>query len=291
MRDQSKTLISAAFQKKLRRKVIQPNAVKTGFHSGKRKSRSAGQSLDFADFREYHPGDDVRQMDWNVYARTNKHYIKQFLDQRELSVVLYLDASLSMAHDAEKWLRLKQIAGALGCVSLLGEDRFSLIPVGSSTRPWLLKKGGGHAANLLSYLEGVESSQQTFAEGLAKTTLPKTSLSIVCSDFLEPVEPMLHALRKLHHRSDVWLLQLLSSSEVTPAYDGDVRLIDVETSNDVQVSMHERIIRKYEQKLKDHSGTLQQFALQRGMGWLSVSTDMSVEQIVLEAMVKQGWVK
>src|SRR5690606_27262037 len=101
---------------RLQKLKINVKTKKRGIHKGLRRSGKFGSSLEFSDFRQYQPGDDVRQIDWNVYGRTQKYYIKRYLDEQDISVAIYFDVSSSMRFIPSKWEMAKTLAASLGYV-------------------------------------------------------------------------------------------------------------------------------------------------------------------------------
>ncbi|TDQ40342.1 DUF58 domain-containing protein [Aureibacillus halotolerans] len=282
--------ISSSFRSQLRRRMLQARLTSSGLHKGQRRARTFGHSLDFSDYRAYHPGDDVRQMDWNVYARTQKYYIKRFLDEQELSVHLILDCSQSMAFDQQKWHRMKEITAALGFMSLAAEDRLSVSPLPNSMSPFRSKKGTSHVQQLFQYVQRIQSFEGTFADQLMHMK-PTAGLCIVISDFLEPLDVLQPALKMLRRRSSVRLVQMLSEEELQPSFLGDLQLIDTESGKGLNVSARSGILKAYKERLADHTESLNSYCLRLGMELIQVSAAQSSEDIVLKEMTKKGWVK
>src|SRR6185312_17506502 len=111
-----------------------------GHHKGTHRSRKTGSSLDFSDFREYHPGDDLRHIDWNVYARTGQPFIKQFLDEQEMRIHIVLDPTKSMKIDG-KWDFARQLAVGLGHIALKSGDTVS-VSTWSKEKDFFIRKKG-----------------------------------------------------------------------------------------------------------------------------------------------------
>ncbi|MDX8361811.1 DUF58 domain-containing protein [Cytobacillus sp. IB215316] len=287
-------ILDSALLIRLNKYRIQSKRQKRGFQQGARRSMKQGQSLDFSDYRQYQPGDDLRQIDWNIYARTNKHYIKRFLDEQELVISLYLDCSKSMNLIDEKWLLAKRLAATLGYMSLSHDDRVGIFPVCSTDSPFFYKKGRAYAnkaAFYISELTNSVSEQTTFSQSIANNIVPKSGVSIIISDFLEPLDDITAALKKIQaNRQELYVIQLLTEEETNPNYQGDLKLIDSEMNQQMNVSMLPSIKRNYVDRVNQHTEDLEQFCFDRGIGFIRCSTNETIEEIIFESLMPKGWI-
>ncbi|WP_102271486.1 DUF58 domain-containing protein [Cytobacillus massiliigabonensis] len=268
---------------KLQKKRLKVKTRKRGMHKGSRQSHKFGSSMEFSDFRMYQPGDDVRQIDWNVYGRTGKHYIKRFLDEQELSIAIYLDQSSSMRKIDEKWELAKQVAAALSYIVLNNEDRLFFSPVSSAVVEPVRRKGSVYAKKTFLEIMQLEEARMTgdFFKNLAMTISKKQQLSIIITDGLEPLEGIEDLLKKMaSFKQEIWFIQVLSMEEYTPPYEGDMRLIDSETESAVNVSMNKAIVASYIKRLKEHNQQLETMTTKYGGQYVLV-TDQSDAQSVL----------
>jgi uncharacterized protein (DUF58 family) len=265
---------------------------KRGLHKGSRQSSHFGSSLEFSDFRVYQPGDDVRQIDWNVYGRTQKHYIKRFLDEQEISIAIYLDASSSMREIPGKWQQAKGLAAALSYVVLSSEDRLLFSPVASKESLPIRRKGA--VASRRTYLEilGLDEKEQTgdFLTSLVNTVTKNQQLTILITDGLEPVEQLEAVLRKLSSlKQEIWLFQVMAREELSPgAYEGDLKLIDSETSVAVNVSMNGSILVDYEKRLRAHNLALEAVCRRYGGQYILVPDDVALSSILFHELPGRG---
>lgn len=284
-------LLSSGLRTRLSQYHWQTAQLKRGTQKGKRRSAAFGSSLDFSDFRAYQPGDDVRQIDWNVYARTNRHYIKRYLDEQELSLAVYLDCSLSMGLEKEKWQMAKSLAAAIGYTGLVNDDRVSVIPVSEKGLAFSRKKGVVFANQMLRQMESFEAGESgSFTEKLPRYRQQKTALSFIISDFLEPVEQVADRLKLLQTNQQLRVIHLLSEKEMNPELSGDVKLINVEQETDtVQVSVTRGVISSYKERLREHCRLIEKTCMDRGIGYVQVSTGQSIDEILFSRMRKKGW--
>jgi uncharacterized protein (DUF58 family) len=264
---------------------------KRGIHKGSRRSSHFGYSLEFSDFRVYQPGDDVRQIDWNVFGRTQKHYIKRFLDEQELSIAVYLDSTSSMREINSKWEFAKQLAGLLSYVVLSSEDRLIFSPVASKSLQTIRRKGAVSSRRTYSEILGLEENDQTgdFITSLQNTVTKNQQLSILITDGLEPLERVDALLKKLSSlKQEVWFLQVLSSEEISPSYMGDLKLIDSESNVAVNVSMNPPIISEYEKRLNEHNKELESLCRRYGGHYISVSDRDHLQSIFFHELPARG---
>ncbi|QCJ42035.1 DUF58 domain-containing protein [Bacillus sp. S3] len=246
-----------------------------GAHKGRRQANKFGTSLEFSDYRLYQPGDDVRQIDWNIYGRTHKHYIKRFLDEQELAITVFLDVSGSMQAIETKWARAKELAASFSFIALSGEDRLSFVPVSSEPFVKVSRKGSVYAKKVFFDILQfpLHEGSGTFTENLHKNSLKNNQLAILITDGLEPLESFESLFRSIAARKqEVTLIQLLSRDELNPIYTGDVKLIDSESKESVQVSMNEFILGNYQRQLNMHNHKLELLCRRFGFSYL-MTTD------------------
>ncbi|WP_261176376.1 DUF58 domain-containing protein [Anaerobacillus sp. CMMVII] len=284
-------LLPSDLRLRLGRLAWQTTQMKRGLQKGSRRSKMFGSSLDFSDFRPYQPGDDVRQVDWNVYARTNRHYIKRFLDEQELSLTIYLDCSSSMGLEEEKWQAAKALTAAIAHIGLANDDRVSIIPVSKSNVPFLNKKGIVFSNQMVQQIQTYQTSvTEHFFEQLPQFRQRKSMLSFLISDCLDPVNVMMNQLKVVQAHQQLRVVHLLSERELNPTISGDLKLINVEDETDVvQVSMNRQVLQQYEERLQEHCLSLERQCNDRGIGYVQVSSGQSLEDIILYEMRKKGW--
>jgi uncharacterized protein (DUF58 family) len=273
---------------------------------GERRSKARGQSVEFADFRSYVAGDDFRHLDWNLYGRLDKLFLKLYEEERELPVRIFLDASESMTFGTPpKFDFARQVAAAVGYVALCGFDRVSLhiFPEPDPAAPnvdaaalsaEMAARGG------LRSVRGRKSSLQFFQnlsqltargsadlnEGLRRGALSsrQTGVAVVLSDFLDPAgyETGLNAL--IGRGFQVNAIQILAPEELNPGTYGDLRLVDSETGVMQEVTFGKYRLKAYQQTVQNFCQRLREFCSGRGMSFFSVSSEMPLEQLLLKQL-------
>ena len=182
------TLFDNSTLNQIERMRLKPNRRLTNRARGEHLSGKGGSSTDFADFRDYVAGDDLRYVDWNIFARLRRPYIKQFQHEEEMHVVLLVDASTSMLFE-DKMLRAKQLAAAFGIMGLQNVERVSAYAIHArQDQPWMLPPGAGRTRirKLLKFLEGIEGGGNIPIEKAIETMLRfhrGRGVAIIISDF------------------------------------------------------------------------------------------------------------
>lgn len=288
-------LLSPVLSKRLANFKLTSKRIVRGGHKGERRSQRLGSSLEFSDYRLYSPGDDLRQIDWNTYARTQKYYIKRFLDEQELSVSIYLDCTRSMGVTDEKWDRAKQLAATFTFLTLGNSDRLSFIPVASHSRSYPHTKGKAMVNKVTNFIEqaSLTVGEERFGQHLIQTLDQgrQGSLNIIISDFLDDPADLFAAIKKMQARhQQVLLIQVVVTEEVDPDYLGDLQLVDIETAGLREVSMSQRVINNYKQLFQDHTDKIKSFCYQRGMDFIICPASNSLEETIFSSIMRKGWI-
>jgi uncharacterized protein (DUF58 family) len=262
---------------------------------GEKRSPRRGTSLEFADYRDYTPGDDLRRVDWNTYARLERLFLKLFMEEEDLHVYLLVDCSRSMGFgDPSKLLYAQRVAAALGYVGLTGEDR-----VGAALfadRPRALfppTRGRGQVMPFFRFLESVPAGGETaFGASLREYALRtrRPGVAVVISDgFGADLEDGLKTL--LYRRFQVTLLHVLAPEEIDPPLVGDLKLIDAESGEAREITMSAGLLRDYRRAVDAFCGGLQSFCRRYGADYLRATTDTPFEDLILTALRRSGLVK
>lgn len=286
-------LIPKDWTGKLSRLSIATKSKLRGQHKGSHRSQRFGSSLDFSDFREYTPGDDVRQIDWNVYARTDKYFIKRFLDEQEMRVHILLDSSKSMG-DKVKWNFARQLAASLGILVLQRDDRLSFSIVSNDRFPPFRRKGAVYRKAFTQVV--TDLNEPAMVESFAKNAisfLPKDSTVLfLITDCLEDIEQLKALIQKLpRFAGDIRLLQIVTNDELTPSFSGDVQLEDVETTQQLNISMSSRVIDSYHQERKLHQLTLEKLCSKFGIKLIQVNADDGISHVLFHHLLRANWVQ
>lgn len=274
----------------LERLRFHPRRTPLGFLRGERLSKRKGISIEFADFRPYTTGDDIRHLDWKIYARLDRPIVKTYRDETELIVSLLLDASSSMAFgDPPKWALAQKLTAALGYLALCGGDVVFPAVLAQEDPPRFLLRGKGMFGHLLKWLKGLRPQGRGLAETLdrlSRTDLPQ-GMVVLLTDGLDPDFP--EALGSLCRRGqEVLLLHILSDAEWEPPLKGDLKLLDSETEENLEITATAGALREYRNRLESFCARIDDIC-RRGGGWvLRVRSNDPVSDIVLRRLRHMG---
>jgi uncharacterized protein (DUF58 family) len=291
-------LFDEAFLRKLERLAILSRQAMAGKLQGERRSTKRGQSVEFADFRPYAPGDDFRRIDWNAYARLERFFIKLFIEEEDLTVHLVVDASRSMDWGQPNKLEYAvKAAGALGYIALAGLDRVTVMAMGgdgSETGGYFPPhRGKSQAFALFSFLSSLSSGGRTdLAPRLRAYALSanQPGLLLLFSDLLdEGWKDGLHALAR--RGFEVTVLHLLAPEEVDPPLSGDLKLLDAETGAEVEITADYEMLARYREGLEDWQAEIRRFCGARGMHYVPVVTSLPFEELLFAWLRRQGVLK
>jgi uncharacterized protein (DUF58 family) len=316
---QSSNLFDEAFLRKLERLAILSRRAMAGQLQGERRSPKRGQSVEFADYRPYAPGDDFRRIDWNAYARLERFFIKLFVEEEDLTVHLLVDTSRSMdwGQPNKLWYAVRA-AGALGYVALAGLDRVTVTALGASTNQQINRytnqqvvdgsvvyfpprRGKGQALALFSFLQSLTSAGKTHLSPRLRayaSAATQPGPLLLLSDLLD--DGWADGLRALASRGfEVTVLHILAPDELNPetsewlggASAGDFKLLDIETGAEVEITADFDLLERYRDGLAAWQEELRHFCGARGMHYVPVETSLPFEELLFAWLRQRGVLK
>lgn len=289
-------LLSPQLLAQLERLELVSRKIFRGRMKGERRSKRKGQSVEFADFRNYVPGDDLRFIDWNTYARLDKMFLKLFMEEEDLHFYALLDASMSMDFGTpSKLMYAKQLAAALGFIGLIRADRVKVESIGQPLAKRLpALRGRSSVWRLLKQLEEIEPGEQVdLATGVKNFCMRNSGKGIVVllTDLMDK-NGYQEAIRYLlAQQMDVYVVQILSQEELEPDVSGDLRLIDCEDGDVAEVTVNGPLMKRYKETLNSFVGGAKEFCTRRGMTYLLANNQTPVEQLVTTYLRTRGLVR
>jgi uncharacterized protein (DUF58 family) len=281
------TLLSPTLMSRLERLQLASRHRLMGKFGGDHKSKRYGNTVDFADFREYNPGDDFRRIDYHVLARLDQVLIKLFEADDEITVRILLDTSASMTVGG-KFTQAKRTAAAMGFVALTAHDSVS---VHTFPRRGHAPRFAGRAAvhAFLAYVEDLEATGHTpFAEAagylLSQTGLP--GLTVVVSDLLTPEWPSLVRLRA--SGSDVIIVHVLCQEDLDPDLAGDLELVDRELGDRLTVSVTDDVAEAYRRRVRGWRDEVARTTRGTGATYLGIDSRDDIETLLLQSWRSAG---
>ncbi len=305
-------LLAAGTMHRLDRLDLLSRKVFAGRLPGERRSKKRGRSVEFEDYRPYVPGDDLRHIDWNVFARLDRLFIKIFLEEEDLGLHIVVDASASMdAGEPNKLVFAQRLAMALGYLGLVANNRVSATVFGRD-RPVRLGecRGRRNVQRLGRFLleapwgergeplRGGPGENADFAATMRAVGVGRTGkgVLVILSDFLlhEGYEDGLRSVAG-GKSWDVYAMQILAPDEIDPtraaAVTGDLRLTDTETGEDREVTVTAALLEHYSRTLERYCNDLADYCTTRGMNHLLVRSDTPIETFLLDDLRKRGMLR
>lgn len=259
-----------------------------------RRTRQMGSGIEFADHRQYTPGDDFRYLDWNLYARHDELLLKRFQEEEDLHVYLLLDCSKSMATgDAGKFDLARQVTAALAYVALSDLDRISVYAFADGVlNHFPLTRGKARILSLMEFLENLSADgEATNLSHLTKEFVmraPRHGLALVLSDLYDPdgYRKGLDVLR--HHKYEPHVIQIHNTAEAEPKLLGDVELQDVESNALRKITITEKHLKNYRDVYQKFLTSIREYCSSYGIGCTITNTDVAFDQLVISMMRATG---
>ncbi|KAA5538817.1 DUF58 domain-containing protein [Roseiconus nitratireducens] len=292
---ESLALLSPELLAKLERLELVSRKVFRGRMKGERRSRRKGQSVEFADFRNYVAGDDLRLIDWNLYARLDQLFLKLFQEEEDLHIYPLVDVSESMNFGTPTKLHVaKQLAAALGYVGLCRADRVSVQALGNQGRRAPVLRGRSGLWKMLQYLDSVTSGDNVSLHDAIKDFSLRnsgTGVVILISDLMDKggYESALRML--VGRRMDVFVMHVLSPEEIDPPLRGDRRLIDAEDGDETEITINAYVLKRYQETLQSFISSVKTFCSRRSIVYLPVRTDQPVDDVMTRYLRQRGVVR
>lgn len=280
------TFFTPEFLAQLERLSLLSRRTFRGSVKGERRSPRRGHSVEFADYRAYGHGDDLRYVDWNIYGRLDRLHVKLFVDEEDLCLHLIVDASASMDFGIPSKLEWAvKLAAALGFVALVSFERVGVGMLRERVADGFPPtRGRSQVVPIMDYLAAIRPGGVTqLNDGLADYALRarEPGLAVVVSDLFDPAgfETGVRAL--LQRRFDVHLVQVLDPEEMNPALGGDLRLTDAETGEQRDLTVDAEALRAYRERLSQFFERVETFCRAHELGYHRVITDTPVEEFVI----------
>ncbi|MBN3489891.1 DUF58 domain-containing protein [Acholeplasma equirhinis] len=294
-------ILNDEFISKLETLSFHMNSFMRGYFGGNHRTSAYGSTVEFADFREYTLGDDIRHIDWNLYSRFEKHFIKLFVDERQMFIQVYLDCSASMEKaDSKKSEFALKTAASIGYLAVHNMDRLSyrLIQGDSAFDLSGTIIGKDNFFRTISLLEETEfKGEADLDKAITGQNDVGTNdgLTVIISDFLTDSNWKKAVDYLLYKKRQVMLIQVLAPDELKPLYTGRIRLVDSESSSPIddknmKMKITKADIKAYNEALKDFKEDMKNFCMARGVNFISISSDEKIEQLIFNKLAQVGTV-
>jgi uncharacterized protein (DUF58 family) len=289
-------LFDDAFQRKLEYLALVSRRVFAGRMRAERRTKKSGSGIEFADHRDYQPGDDFRYLDWNVYQRFGRLLLRLYEEEEDLSIYFILDVSGSMAFgDRAKLRYAKQIAAALAYVGLANLDRVSIV----STADKVLERmqptrGKARIFKVFRFLKEIEPAGATDLEDALKTFVAQNKrrgLAVLISDLYDPAgfERGINVLR--YNKFDPFVVHVVDHAEGKPKLSGDVLLYDCETGEEREVTVTARVLASFHETYESYLGEIARFCSSRQVPYIQADVAQPFDDLILRVFRRGGFLR
>ena len=289
-------LFDEAFLKKIEYLYVLSKKVFTGKLRAERKTRKVATGMEFADHRNYAPGDDFRALDWRVYGRTEKLLVRLFEEKEDLAIYFLIDCSESMHFtDNIKLDYARKMAAALGYIGLCNQDRVSFVAFNGNVIDRLpLTSGRGQIYKVFSFLEKLKGEGPTSLEDAFKSFAGQNrrrGVAVVISDFYNP-GGFEKALNFLHYQQfETYVVHIVDSREFEPGVHGDVSIVDAESGERLDITMTPKLISRYKAAFDALCLKMEAYCVARNMLYFRTPVETPFDEIVLKVFRAGGFLK
>ncbi len=291
----TQSAFDSEFLKKLEYLYIVSKKIFAGRIKAERRSTRRGVSVEFADYRNYTPGDDFRYIDWNAFARLDELLLKLYEEREDLHIYFLVDASQSMTYgELPKLIYAKQVAAALAYIGLSNLDRIGITAFNTTDVHRLpTERGKGKIFNVLNFLDQIQGTGETDLETAFHNFVHMTKrrgLVVLISDLFDPkgFTAGLNMLKFQKH--DLFVIHIIDEKEAEPTLLGDYHLVDVETNQLRPVTINENHIKRYKTLFKKYCDDLDRYCTQREIGLVRTTTTSPFEELILRIFRMGGFV-
>jgi len=249
-------------------------------YTGARRSVKVGRGISPVGYREYRKGDDFKFVDWKVYGRTEKLYVREHEEERSLAVHLLLDASSSMGF-GDKFAFASKMAAGFAYMAIKENEKFSISKFGEMLEPGETRGG---RRNLFRAIEDLDRTAPSGGTDFKRTaeqfdlSIRSTSLVVVISDFLDDVEGLVAGIYKLSSH-DLILIQILDPAEANLDFEGDLRFIDMEAKRSVMTRVTPKVKEEYISKMNEHDARIKETCNAAGADFFTYTTDKPIFEV------------
>jgi uncharacterized protein (DUF58 family) len=284
------------FQKKLESLAIVSRRVFAGRMRAERRSKKKGSGVEFADHRDYAPGDDFRSVDWNVYQRFGRLLVRLYEEEEDLSIYFIVDSSSSMAFgDGKKFDQARRLAAALAYVGLANLDRVTIVGATDQVASRMpTTRGKGRIFKVFEFLSELEAGGTTDLGDAMKTFVAqhkRRGLAVLISDLYDPAgfERGINALR--FNKFEPFVLHVVDHKEARPELKGDVRLYDCETGEEREVTVTDSLLDDMAQAFQNYQRSIERFCTSRQVPYFAADVSIPFDELVLRVFRRGGFLR
>lgn len=284
------------FQRKLDYLALVSKRAFAGRMRAERRTKKTGAGVEFADHRDYQPGDDFRYLDWNVYQRFDRLLLRLFEEEEDLAIYFIVDASTSMGFgDAKKLRYAKRVAAALAYVGLANLDRVSIV---STTDKVLSRmpatRGKARIFKVFRFLKELQPEGHTNLEDALKTFVAQNKrrgLVVLASDLYDPhgFERGINVLR--YNKFDPFVVHIIDKEEAKPKLAGDVLLYDCETGDEREVTVTAKVLERFEHAYGEYLAEIDRFCSSKQVPYIQADVSIPFDELILRVFRRGGFLR
>ena len=284
------------FQRKLDYLALVSKRVFAGRMRAERRTKKSGSGVEFADHRDYQPGDDFRYLDWNVYQRFDRLLLRLYEEEEDLAIYFIVDASSSMGFGDGKKLRYaKRVAAALAYVGLANLDRVSIVSTTDKVLDRMpATRGKARIFKVFRFLKELEPEGQTDLEDALKTFVAQNKrrgLVVLASDLYDPhgFERGINVLR--YNKFDPFVVHIVDEAEAKPKLAGDVLLYDCETGDEREVTVTAKVLERFEAAYRSYLDDIDRFCTSKQVPYIRADVNVPFDELILREFRRGGFLR
>ena len=284
------------FQRKLDYLALVSRRVFSGRMRAERRTKKSGSGVEFADHREYQPGDDFRYLDWNVYRRFGRLLVRLYEEEEDLAIYFVLDTSASMAFGDGKKLRYaKRVVAALSYVGLANLDRVSIVTTSDRVMDRMAEtRGKARIFRALRFLREARAEGTTDLGDAMKTFVAqhkRRGLAVLVSDLYDPAgfQRGINALR--YNKFDVFVVHVVDPGEARPKLHGDVLVYDCETGEEREVTVTAKVLERFAHAHAEYLADVERFCTAHQVPYVAARVDVAFDELILRVFRRGGFLR
>jgi uncharacterized protein (DUF58 family) len=292
----SDELFDDEFQRKLEYLALVSRRVFSGRLRAERRTKKSGSGVEFADHRDYQPGDDFRSLDWNVYQRFDRLLVRLYEEEEDLAIHFILDASASMAFgEGRKLAYAKRVVAALAYVGLANLDRVNIVTTSDRVADRMPEtRGKARIFKALRFLREATAEGQTDLGDAMKTFVAQNKrrgLAVLVSDLYDPAgfEKGINVLR--YNKFDVFVVHVVDPAEARPRLHGDVLVYDCETGAEREVTVTARLLDQFGKAYAQYLADVERFCATHQVAYVSASIEVPFDELILRVFRRGGFLR
>lgn len=289
-------LFDDEFQRKLDYLALVSKRVFAGRMRAERRTKKSGSGVEFADHRDYQPGDDFRYLDWNVYQRFDRLLLRLYEEEEDLAIYFIVDASSSMGFGSGKKLRYaKKVAAALAYVGLANLDRVSIVSTADKVMERMpATRGKQRIFKVFRFLTELEAEGQTSLEDALKGFVAQNKrrgLAVLISDLYDPhgFERGINVLR--YNKFDPFVVHVVDEEEAKPKLSGDVLVYDCETGDEREVTVTAKVLERFEEAYREYLGEIDRFCTSKQVPYIRADVSVPFDELILRVFRRGGFLR